>query len=55
MSIAHETHLPATNAEGFDLIAAYLSPHKARAFQTVGMNLVQGPARGRAGVGPRRP
>ena len=42
MSIAHETHLPATNAEGFDLIAAYLSPHKAQAYQAVGMNLVQG-------------
>ena len=30
------------NADGFDLIARYLSPHKARAYQAVGMDLVQG-------------
>ena len=29
------------NAEGFELIARHLSPHKARAYQAVGMNLVQ--------------
>lgn len=41
MTIA--THgLPATNAEGFDLIAAHLSPHKAAAYQAVGMDMVQG-------------
>jgi acetylornithine/succinyldiaminopimelate/putrescine aminotransferase len=34
--------LPATNAEGFELIAAYLSPHKAAAYRQVGMDLVQG-------------
>ena len=34
--------LPAGNAEGFDLIARHLSPHKARAYQRVGMLLVQG-------------
>ncbi len=34
--------LPATNAEGFDLIARHLSPSKARAYQEAGMLLVQG-------------
>ena len=34
--------LPATNAEGFDLIARHLSPHKARAYQDAGILLVQG-------------
>jgi acetylornithine/succinyldiaminopimelate/putrescine aminotransferase len=34
--------LPATNAEGFELIAAHLSPHKAAAYRQVGMDLVQG-------------
>jgi putrescine aminotransferase len=30
------------NAEGFELIAAYLSPHKAKAFRDLGIDLVQG-------------
>ena len=34
--------LPASNAEGFDLIARHLSPSKAKAYQEVGMLLVQG-------------
>jgi acetylornithine/succinyldiaminopimelate/putrescine aminotransferase len=34
--------LPATNAEGFERIAAHLSPHKAAAYQAVGMDIVQG-------------
>ncbi|HET8949926.1 MAG TPA: aminotransferase class III-fold pyridoxal phosphate-dependent enzyme [Solirubrobacteraceae bacterium] len=34
--------LPATNAEGFELIARHLSPHKARAYQEAGLGLVQG-------------
>ena len=34
--------LPATNAEGFELVARHLSPHKARAYQEAGMRLVQG-------------
>jgi putrescine aminotransferase len=34
--------LPATNAEAFEEIAAHLSPHKAAAYQAVGMDLVQG-------------
>jgi acetylornithine/succinyldiaminopimelate/putrescine aminotransferase len=34
--------LPATNADGFELIARHLSPHKARAYQEAGMRLVQG-------------
>jgi acetylornithine/succinyldiaminopimelate/putrescine aminotransferase len=42
MTIAHDIGLPATNAEGFDLIASHLSPHKAEAFKAVGMDLVQG-------------
>ncbi|MGZ6671262.1 MAG: aminotransferase class III-fold pyridoxal phosphate-dependent enzyme, partial [Solirubrobacteraceae bacterium] len=40
MTVVHD--LPATNAEGFELIARHLSPHKARAYQDVGMRLVQG-------------
>jgi acetylornithine/succinyldiaminopimelate/putrescine aminotransferase len=40
MTIAHV--LPATNAEGFELIARHLSPAKARAYQEAGMLLVQG-------------
>jgi acetylornithine/succinyldiaminopimelate/putrescine aminotransferase len=39
--------LPATNTDGFELIARHLSPHKARAYRDVGMLLVQGR---RAGV-----
>lgn len=31
-----------TNAAAFELIAAHLSPHKARAYQALGMDLVQG-------------
>ena len=34
--------LPATNAEAFEEIAAHLSPHKAAAYQAVGMDVVQG-------------
>jgi acetylornithine/succinyldiaminopimelate/putrescine aminotransferase len=34
--------LPVSNAEGFELIARHLSPHKARAYEQVGMALVQG-------------
>jgi putrescine aminotransferase len=34
--------VPATNAEGFELIARYLSPHKAQAYQAAGILLVQG-------------
>ena len=34
--------LPTTNAEGFELIARHLSPHKAAAYQQAGMLLVQG-------------
>jgi putrescine aminotransferase len=33
--------LPATNAEAFEEIAAHLSPHKAAAYQAVGMDIVQ--------------
>lgn len=40
MTVAHA--LPETNAEGFDLIAAHLSPSKAAAYQAVGINVVQG-------------
>ena len=37
------THtLPATNDEGFELIAEHLSPHKAAAYRAVGMEIVQG-------------
>lgn len=41
MSVTTQT-LPATNEEGFGLIAQHLSPHKAAAFRAVGMDLVQG-------------
>jgi acetylornithine/succinyldiaminopimelate/putrescine aminotransferase len=34
--------LPATNAEGFELIARHLSPHKAQAYRDAGLLLVQG-------------
>ncbi len=34
--------LPASNAEAFELVARYLSPHKAAAYQAVGMDIVQG-------------
>jgi putrescine aminotransferase len=34
--------LPATNDEGFELIAKHLSPGKAAAYRAVGMNVVQG-------------
>ena len=40
MTIAHI--LPATNADGFELIARHLSPHKATAYEQIGMLLVQG-------------
>jgi putrescine aminotransferase len=42
MTATHQTGLPATNSEAFDLIASYLSPHKAQAYQALGMDLVQG-------------
>ncbi len=42
MTAIHEARLPTTNAEAFELIASYLSPHKAAAYQAVGMDLVQG-------------
>jgi putrescine aminotransferase len=41
MSVTTQT-LPATNEEGFALIAERLSPHKAAACRAVGMDLVQG-------------
>jgi len=37
-----EHPLPDANADGFALIAAHLSPHKADAYQSVGMTMVQG-------------
>jgi putrescine aminotransferase len=37
-----ETRLPATNSEGLELVASYMSPHKAMAFQTLGVDIVQG-------------
>ncbi|MGZ4187373.1 MAG: aspartate aminotransferase family protein [Solirubrobacteraceae bacterium] len=42
MTATHEMQLPATNSEAFELIASYLSPHKAAAYQALGMSLVQG-------------
>ena len=42
MTATDQMGLPATNAEAFELIASYLSPHKAQAFQAVGLDLVQG-------------
>ena len=36
------SELPHTNAEGFDLIARHLSPHKADAYRAMGVDLVQG-------------
>jgi putrescine aminotransferase len=42
MTAAHATRLPDSNSEAFDLIAAYLSPHKAAAYQALGMDIVQG-------------
>src|SRR5512138_1788301 len=42
MTATPATALPHTNDEAFDLIAAYLSPHKAAAYGAVGMDLVQG-------------
>jgi acetylornithine/succinyldiaminopimelate/putrescine aminotransferase len=42
MTATHEMRLPATNSEAFELIASYLSPHKAAAYQALGMSLVQG-------------
>jgi acetylornithine/succinyldiaminopimelate/putrescine aminotransferase len=41
MSVTTQT-LPTTNDEGFELIERYLSPHKAAAYQAVGIDLVQG-------------
>jgi len=42
MTITDRTNLPASNSEGFELIGAHLSPHKAKAFRDVGIDLVQG-------------
>jgi putrescine aminotransferase len=41
MSITTQT-LPATNDDGFDLIAQHLSPHKAAAYRALGIDIVQG-------------
>jgi acetylornithine/succinyldiaminopimelate/putrescine aminotransferase len=40
MSVVHDH--PTTTDEGFELIAAHLSPHKAEAFRALGIDLVQG-------------
>ena len=40
MTVVHD--LPLANADGFDLIARHLSPHKAAAYQALGLELVQG-------------
>ena len=42
MTATHTSELPSTNSEAFDLIASYLSPHKAAAYKALGMDLVQG-------------
>ncbi|MGZ6622548.1 MAG: class-III pyridoxal-phosphate-dependent aminotransferase [Solirubrobacteraceae bacterium] len=42
MTTTHATGLSSTNAKAFDLIASFLSPHKAAAYKAVGMDLVQG-------------
>ncbi|HEY7629477.1 MAG TPA: aminotransferase class III-fold pyridoxal phosphate-dependent enzyme [Thermoleophilaceae bacterium] len=42
MTTAHDIRLPATNSEAFDLIASFLSPHKAAAYQALGIDVVQG-------------
>jgi acetylornithine/succinyldiaminopimelate/putrescine aminotransferase len=42
MTTKQETRPPSTNSEAFDLIASFLSPHKAAAYQALGMDLVQG-------------
>lgn len=42
MTTTHDTSLPATNAEAFELISSYLSPHKAEAYRALGVDLVQG-------------
>lgn len=42
MTATQDKRLPATNSEAFELIASYLSPHKAAAYQALGMSLVQG-------------
>ena len=40
MTVIHD--LPATNDDAFELIAQYISPHKAKAFRDLGIDLVQG-------------
>ena len=40
MTVTHS--LPATNSAAFDLIAEHLSPHKAAAYRSFGIDLVQG-------------
>ena len=48
--------LPATNDEGFDLIAQHLSPHKAAAYRALGIDIVQGRREGvRVWAGSGRP
>lgn len=42
MTATHEVGLPPTNSQAFELIASYLSPHKAAAYQALGMDIVQG-------------
>jgi acetylornithine/succinyldiaminopimelate/putrescine aminotransferase len=42
MSVTTRQSLPATNDEGFELIAWYLSPHQAAAYQAAGIDVVQG-------------
>jgi acetylornithine/succinyldiaminopimelate/putrescine aminotransferase len=42
MTTKQETRPPSTNSEAFELIASFLSPHKAAAYQALGMDLVQG-------------
>ena len=42
MTATDATRLPSKNSEAFELIASYLSPHKAAAYKAVGMDLVQG-------------
>ena len=42
MTTTRDISLPATNAEAFKLMSAYLSPHKADAYRAVGIDLVQG-------------
>ena len=42
MTVTPRSELPATNNEALDLIGAYLSPHKAKAYRDLGIDVVQG-------------